>query len=61
MVADSKPEVTNPSNLAPVDPSEPLEQRADIRAARLGTRLRRWVLWGVVAAVALYFVWQSLS
>lgn len=56
-----KPEVTNPSNLAPVDPHEKLDERADIRAARFETRLRRWALVGVVAAVALYFIWQAIA
>lgn len=60
-MADKKPEVTNPANLAPVDPNEPLESRPDIRAARFETKLRRWALFGVVAAVALYFVWQAVA
>ncbi|MGV3104113.1 hypothetical protein [Rothia sp. 32237D007AR] len=60
-MTDKKPETTNPSNLAPVDPNETLEQRADIRAARLETKLRRWALCGVVAAVAIYFMWQAVA
>lgn len=60
-MADRKPEVTNPANLAPVDPDEPLEERADIRAARFETKLRRWALFGVVAAIAIYFVWQTVA
>lgn len=60
-MSNQKPETTNPSNLAPVDPHESLEERADIRAARFETRLRRWTLVGVVAAVAIYFVWQSFA
>lgn len=59
-MAEKKPETTNPSNLAPVDPNETLEQRADIRAARFETKLRRWALFGVVAAVVIYFVWQAV-
>ena len=54
-MAEKKPETTNPSNLAPLD------QRADIRAARFETKLRRWALFGVVAAVAIYFVWQAVA
>ncbi|MDY3049317.1 MAG: hypothetical protein SOR40_06040 [Rothia sp. (in: high G+C Gram-positive bacteria)] len=60
-MSQKKPEVTNPSNLAPVDPAESLEDRPDIRAARLETKLRRWVLFGVLAAVAIYFVWQAVA
>ncbi|MFW0112699.1 hypothetical protein ACN082_10235 [Rothia sp. CCM 9417] len=60
-MADKKPEVTNPANLAPVDPNEPLDERPDIRAARFETKLRRWALFGVVAAIALYFAWQAVT
>ena len=59
-MTEKKPETTNPSNLAPVDPNETLERRADIRAARFETKLRRWALFGVVAAVVIYFVWQAV-
>lgn len=57
---DAKPEVTNPSNLAPVDPSESVSERKDIRAAKLETRLRRWALAGFVLVPAVYFVVQRL-
>lgn len=60
-MAEKKPEVTNPSNLAPVDPTERHDERPDIRAARFETRLRRWALGGVLAAVAIYFVWQAVA
>lgn len=60
-MTDKKPEVTNPANLAPVDPHEKLEDRADIKAARFETKLRRWALFGVVTAIAIYFVWQALT
>lgn len=55
----SKPDVTNPSNLAPVDPLEKREDRADIKAAILETKLRRWALIAFVAVPAIYFVWQN--
>lgn len=57
----SKPEVTNPKNLAPVDPTESREQREDIRAAIFETRLRRWALLGFILAAVVYFVWQVVS
>ncbi|MDO4898144.1 MAG: hypothetical protein Q3965_02445 [Rothia sp. (in: high G+C Gram-positive bacteria)] len=60
-MADQKPETTNPANLAPVDPAEKFADRKDIKAAKFETRLRRWALFGVLAAIALYFVWQSLA
>lgn len=50
-----KPEVTNPANLAPVDPQQPRERREDIRAAIFETKLRRWALIGFVAAGALFW------
>lgn len=59
--ADAKPEVTNPKNLAPVDPHETREQREDIRAAIFETKLRRWALIGFILAAVIYFVWQGLS
>lgn len=55
----SKPDVTNPSNLAPVDPSERREDRTDIKAAILETKLRRWSLIGFIVVPAIYFVWQN--
>ncbi|MDO4884792.1 MAG: long-chain fatty acid--CoA ligase [Rothia sp. (in: high G+C Gram-positive bacteria)] len=51
----SKPEVTNPANLAPVDPQQPREKREDIRAAIFETKLRRWALIGFVGAGALFW------
>ena len=51
-----KPEVTNPANLAPVDPQQPRERREDIRAAIFETKLRRWALIGFVADGALFWV-----
>lgn len=57
---DPKPEVTNPSNLAPVDPAEPRAERQDIRAAKVETKLRRWALLGFVVAPIVYFVVQQL-
>lgn len=51
-----KPEVTNPANLAPVDPQQPRERREDIRTAIFETKLRRWALIGFVAAGALFWV-----
>ncbi len=56
---DSKPEVTNPKNLAPVDPTEPRSEREDIKAAILETKLRRWALAGMVCAAVIYFVAQN--
>ena len=56
---ESKPEVTNPKNLAPVDPNEPRAEREDIKAAIFETKLRRWALIGFIVAAIIYFVWQS--
>lgn len=56
---ESKPEVTNPKNLAPVDPNEPRAEREDIKAAVFETKLRRWALIGFIVAAIIYFVWQS--
>lgn len=58
---ERKPETTNPANLAPVDPTEKFADRKDIKAAKFETRLRRWALLGVIAAIAIYFVWQSFA
>ncbi|MFW0109074.1 long-chain fatty acid--CoA ligase [Rothia sp. P7181] len=55
-----KPEVTNPSNLAPVNPHEPRQKREDIRAAIFETKLRRLALAGFVFAAVAYFVWQGI-
>lgn len=60
-MSERKPETTNPSNLAPVDPHEKFEDRADIKHARFETKLRRWALFGFVAAVAIYFIWQAVA
>jgi len=60
-VSEDKPETTNPANLAPVDPTEKFADRKDIKAAKFETRLRRWALLGVIAAIAIYFVWQSFA
>lgn len=57
----SKPDVTNPSNLAPVDPLQKREDREDIKAAIVETKLRRWALIGFIAAPAAYFAWQALG
>lgn len=57
-VGDQKPEVTNPANLAPVDPAESREERQDIKAAIFETKLRRWALAGFVAVPVIYFVVQ---
>lgn len=51
-----KPEVTNPANLAPVDPQQPHEKREDIRAAIFETKLRRWALLGFVVAALLFWL-----
>lgn len=58
---DSKPEVTNPKNLAPVDSSESREEREDIKAAILETKLRRWALLGFMLAAVVYFAWQHFA
>lgn len=60
-MSEDKPETTNPANLAPVDPTEKFADRKDIKAAKFETRLRRWALLGVIAAIAIYFVWQSFT
>lgn len=59
--ATSKPEVTNPKNLAPVDPHESRAEREDIKAAIVETKLRRWALLGFILAAVIYFVWQQFS
>ena len=59
--SELKPEVTNPSNLAPVDPTESRDQRQDIKAAKVETKLRRWALAGFVAAPIVYFVVQHFA
>lgn len=58
---DTKPEVTNPKNLAPVDPNESRADREDIKAAIFETKLRRWALIGFILAAIIYFVWQSFA
>lgn len=60
-MSERKPETTNPANLAPVNPTEKFADRKDIKAAKFETRLRRWALLGVIAAIAIYFVWQSFA
>lgn len=60
-MSERKPETTNPANLAPVDPTEKFADRKDIKAAKFETRLRRWALLGFIAAIAIYFVWQSFA
>lgn len=60
-MSERKPETTNPANLAPVDPTEKFADRKDIKAAKFEIRLRRWALLGVIAAIAIYFVWQSFA
>lgn len=60
-MSERKPETTNPANLAPGDPTEKFADRKDIKAAKFETRLRRWALLGVIAAIAIYFVWQSFA
>ncbi len=57
----SKPEVTNPKNLAAVDPQESLQQRQDIKAAKMGTRLRRWALLGLILTTLIYSLYQLLG
>ena len=59
--SEPKPEVTNPSNLAPVDPQESRDQRQDIKAAKIETRLRRWALVGFIAAPIIYFMVQHFA
>lgn len=59
--AETKPEVTNPKNLAPVDPNESRAEREDIKAAILETKLRRWALIGFIVAAIVYFMWQGLA
>lgn len=59
--AETKPEVTNPKNLAPVDPNESRAEREDIKAAILETKLRRWALIGFIVAAIVYFIWQGLA
>ncbi|MBM7052267.1 MULTISPECIES: long-chain fatty acid--CoA ligase [unclassified Rothia (in: high G+C Gram-positive bacteria)] len=54
-----KPDVTNPANLAPVDPTEKREEREDIKAAILETKLRRWALLAFIVMPALYVIWQQ--
>lgn len=58
---ETKPEVTNPKNLAPVDPNESRAEREDIKAAILETKLRRWALIGFIVAAIVYFMWQGLA
>lgn len=59
--SDPKPEVTNPANLAPVDPNESRDQRQDIKAAKVETKLRRWALAGFVVAPIIYIVVQHFA
>jgi len=60
-VSERKPETTNPANLAPVDPTEKFADCKDIKAAKFETWLLRWALLGVIAAISIYFVWQSFA
>ena len=60
-MSEDKPETTNPANLAPVDPTEKFADRKDIKAAKFEARLRRWAMVGVIAAIAISFVWQSFA
>lgn len=57
---EPKPEVTNPANLAPVDPTESRDQRQDIKAAKVETKLRRWALLAFVLAPIIYFLVQQI-